>query len=83
MAQGLGGFLLLLGPGWCCDGGYREVGGVGFRCVLFCLPIMMQIKIRNSIKTKSTLILCRTSLWCVAGIFAVTNDVFVSQRGLI
>ena len=29
--------------------------GAGFKCVLLCLPIKMQIKILNSIKTKSTL----------------------------
>ena len=54
MAQGFGGFFLLLGGG-CgrCEGtGFRTGTGPGFRCVLFCLQIMMKIKILNSIKTK-------------------------------
>ena len=81
MTQGFGGFLLFLEAGWGCGAGFRVCGDPGFRCVLLCLPIMMQIKILNSIKAKSTLSFCRKSLWWVAGIFAVTNDVFLSARG--
>ena len=29
--------------------------GAGFKCVLLCLPIKMQIKILNSVETKRTL----------------------------
>ena len=43
----------LLGLG--CGGDFRVSVGAAFKCVLFCLPIKMQIKILNSIKTKSTL----------------------------
>ena len=63
MTQGFGGFLLL-GARWgCgCGAGCRAGAGPGFRGVLFCLQIMMKIKILNSIKTKSTLNLCKKSL---------------------
>ena len=82
MIHGFGGFLLLLGAGWGCGccGGCRAGDGAGFKCVIFCHPIKMQIKILNSIKTKSTLSLCRKSR-CLAGIFAVASNVFGSQRG--
>ena len=54
MIQGFGGFLLLLDGGCCCacGAGCRAGGGPRFRYVLFCLQIMMKIKILNSIKTK-------------------------------
>ena len=54
MTQGFGGFLLLLGGGCCCGcgAGCRADESPGFRCVLFCLQIMMKIKTLNSIKTK-------------------------------
>ena len=57
MTQGFGGFLLLLGGGFGCGegAGCRAGGGPGFRCVLFCLQIIMKIKILNSIKTKESL----------------------------
>ena len=45
MAQGFGGFLLLLGAGCGCGAGCRACAGPGFRCVL----LMMKIKILNSI----------------------------------
>ena len=82
MTQGFGGFSLLWGSGWGCGCGVGCTAGDcnGLRCVLLCLPIMMQIKMLNSIKN-SPLSLFRKSLWCVAGIFAVTNDVFLSARG--
>ena len=83
MTQGFGGFLLLLGAGWgcCCGADCRAGGDPGFKCVLS-QQIMMKIKMLNSIKTKSIPSFCRKSLRCVAGIFAVTNDVFDSQRSL-
>ena len=83
MNQGFGGFLLLTGDGWGCGCGCRAGDSARFRCVLLGLPVMMLIKILNSFKSKSTPGLCRTSLWCVAGIFTVTNEFFVSQRGFI
>ena len=43
------------GCGLGCAGGCRVFGGGWFKCVLLCLSIKMQIKILNSIKTKSTL----------------------------
>ena len=54
MAQGFGGFLLLLRGDCCCDrgAGCKAGGGPGFRCVLFCLQIIMKIKTLNSTKTK-------------------------------
>ena len=48
MTQGLVGFLLFLGAGWGCGSGASPA----FRCVLFCLQIMMKIKILRSIITK-------------------------------
>ena len=53
MTKGLGGFLLLLGAGLgCgCPAGCMAGACPGFRCILFCLQIMMKIKILNSIKT--------------------------------
>ena len=52
MTQGFSSFLLLL-DGGCGEGaGCRAGAGPGFRCVLFCLQIIMKIKILNSIKTK-------------------------------
>ena len=51
MSQGFGGFLLL--GGGCGSGegvGCRAGAGPGFRCVLFCLQIIMKIKVLNSIK---------------------------------
>ena len=84
MTQGFGGFLLLLEAGLGCGGGCMAGGRAGFRCVLLFLSIRMEIKISNSIKTKSTLGLYRKSLRSVTGIFAVRNDVFfISQRGFI
>ena len=57
MTHGFDGFLLLLGSGWGCgySGDCRAGDGSGFKCVLLCLPIKMQIKVLNSIKTQSTL----------------------------
>ena len=43
---------------------------------------MQIIKILNLIKTRSTLSCCRKCLWCVTDIFALTNSVFVWQKGL-
>ena len=57
MTQGFSGFLLLLGAGCGCCGGCMADGDAGFTCVLFCLSIMMQIKILNSTKIKSTLLI--------------------------
>ena len=78
MIQGCGGFLLLPGAPCGCGGGCRAGGCGGFRCVLLCLPIMMQIKILNSIKTKGTLSLCRKSVCCVA---LQGQMMFLSARG--
>ena len=74
MTHGFGGFFLLLGGGCGCSAGCRAGAGPGFRCVLFWLQITMKIKILNLIKTKSTLSFWGKSLWCTAGIFAVTNN---------
>ena len=52
-----------------CGGGCRAGDGAGFKCVFLFLLIKMQIKILNSIKTKSTLSWCIKSLRCVAGIY--------------
>ena len=82
MTQGFGGFLLL-GAGCGCGAGCRAGAGPGFRCVHLCLPIMMQINILNSIKTKSTLSLRIKSLRCVAGNSAVTNDDLCQPKGFI
>ena len=51
------GLLLLLGAGWGggCAGGCMADDGGGFKCVLLCLPVKMQIKILNLIKIKSKL----------------------------
>ena len=44
MTQGFDGFLLLVGGCWCgCGAGCREGAGPGFKCVLFCMQIMMKI----------------------------------------
>ena len=40
----------------------RAGAGHGYRCVLFCLQIMMKIKILHSMKNKSALGLFRKSL---------------------
>ena len=50
MIQGFGGFLLVLGCG--CDevAGCRAGAGPGFRFFIFCLHIIMKIKLLNSIK---------------------------------
>ena len=52
MTQGFGGFILLLGSCWGygCGAGYMAGASLGYRCVLFCLQIMMKIKILNSRK---------------------------------
>ena len=64
MSQKFGSFLLLLGGSSGCDEGAGcTVGaGPGFRCVLFCMQIIMKIKILNSIKYKSILWFSRKSL---------------------
>ena len=51
MTQGLGGFLLK-GGGCCygCGASCRADAGPGFRFFLFCLQIIMEIKIFNSIQ---------------------------------
>ena len=51
MTKGFCGFLILLGGGCGERAGCRAGAGPGFRCVLFCLQIMMKIKILNSPKT--------------------------------
>ena len=67
---------------WGLAGAVAVVLAVGLVVILgsgvFYLPIMIQIKILNSIKLKSTLSFC--GKMCVPGIFAVTNDVFLSAR---
>ena len=50
MTQGFGGFHFLLDGGCGSGAGCRVGAGPGFRCVLFCLKIMMKIKRLNSIK---------------------------------
>ena len=75
-------FLLLLGADWGCGAGCMAGAGPGFSCVVFCLQIMMKIKTLNSIKTKSSPSFCRKSLWCTAGIFAVTNDDLWQPEGV-
>ena len=52
--------------------------GPWFRCVLFCL----QLQILNSIKTKRNRSFYTKSLWCVAGIFTVTNNNLHQQEGV-
>ena len=44
--------------------GADSMAGAGprFSCVLFCLQIMMKVKILNSIKTKNFLSFCRKYL---------------------
>ena len=52
MTKEFGGFLILLGADWdCgCGAGCRAGASPGFKCVLYCLQIMMKIKILNSIE---------------------------------
>ena len=77
MTQRFGGFLLLLGAGWGCGcraGCMGEGGGPRFVWVLFLSANNdenQNIKLNKNITILSV---CRTSLWCVAGIFALTND---------
>ena len=55
MNQEFGGFILLLGAGsdYDCGAGCRAGAGPGLGFVLFCLQIMMKIKILNSLQTKA------------------------------
>ena len=63
MTHGFDGFLLRLGGGCGCGegAGCRAGAGPGLKFFLFCLQIIMEIKILNSIKNKSTLS-CRKSV---------------------
>ena len=69
----------LLGYGCGCEvAGCMTGADAGFRLFLFCLQIIMKIKIFNSIENKSTPSFSRTPLWCVAGIFC--SDKFTPTR---